>query len=293
MIGNSKNFYLRCLHFSGIFLHRIWLKKIVNPVFIVGAPRSGTSLLGQILGKADNIYYLPEPRFIWTNLDRRLDIWDYKYPIKWGKLFWKETDINQAMASRLARWLHYELFFSRGSRLVEKTPLNVFRMTWLFAMFPEAKFIHLIRHGKDVALSAAEQFSRWFPQGYWESSRHYGIFKDYASSDPLLGDKLSHITEDMDNYPRGLFIWLCSVTAGRKAGEQIGPGQYLEVQYEALTDNPTRSLEEMFSFIDEPLNQEMIHYAQALIHRNSINKSDPDPEITALIAGELLDELAY
>jgi hypothetical protein len=273
--------------------HQCWPGRIENPVFIVGCPRSGTTVLGRILGQTPGFFYLHEPRYIWCHVKPELDIWAYRNPIEEGVLYWDANDANPQDASRLAQWFHLELFMSLNQRLVEKTPLNVFRLRWLNAVFPTAKFIHMIRHGRDVALSLVEAVARWFPRGYWESSRHYEIFCDYAANAPELWNKLGYITENMDNYPRGLFVWLCSVTEGRQAGHELGPNKYLEVRYEALISDAAQELGRVFDFLDEHLAENVISYADSVLRADSLHKPDPNPPLTRAIAGDLLDELDY
>jgi hypothetical protein len=283
----------KLLRKSASWLHRYWPGRIENPVFIVGCPRSGTTIFGQILGQTPGFFYLNEPRYIWCRVRPELDIWAYRNPIKEGVLYWDANDADSQDAIRLAQWFHLELFLRLRQRLVEKTPLHVFRLRWLDAMFPTAKFIHVIRHGRDVALSLAEAEARGFPRGYWESSRHYGIFRDYAANAPELWNKLGYITENMDNYPRGLFVWSCSVTEGRQAGHELGPNKYLEVRYEALISDAAQELGRVFDFLDEHLAENVISYADSVLRADSLHKPDPNPPLTRAIAGDLLDELEY
>jgi len=223
----------------------------------------------------------------------RLDIWAYRNPISEGVLYWDANDLNLQDSVSLARWFHLELHMRRRRRLIEKMPEHVFRLRWLSAMFPTAKFIHVIRHGRDVALSLAEALTRWFPRGYWESSRHYGIFREYAAQRPGLSRKLRYIAESADNYPRGLFVWLCSVTEGRQAGCELGPDRYMELRYEVLVSNAEHELRRVFDFLDERWVPSVFDYANQVLRMDSLDKPDPDPALTRAIAGDLLDELGY
>ena len=244
------------------------------------------------MGQTRGVFYLHEPRYIWCYLNPRLDVWAYRRPLGEGKLFWNADNLHPGEAARLARWFHLELTLSGRRRLVEKTPLNVFRLRWLSAMFPTAKFVHVIRHGRDTALSIAAAQAKWFPQGYWESSRHYGIFRDYAAGVPELWNSLGYIAENMDNYARGLLVWLCSVTEGRQAGHELGPDKYLEVRYETLVSEP-RELRRIFDFIAEPWPESTIQHARNVLRTDSMHKPNPNPSLTAAITGDLLDELGY
>ncbi len=97
----------------------------------------------------------------------------------------------------------------------------------------------------------------------------------------------------MDNYPRGLLVWLCSVWEGRQAGHELGQERYLEVRYESLISDPEQELISVFYFLNEPLNNSVITFAERVLQSNSIDKTDPDPTSTRAIAGDLLYELGY
>jgi hypothetical protein len=245
------------------------------------------------LAQVPALFYLHEPRYIWCAVVPELDIWAYRGPVKDGRLCWDQGDLDPRPATRLAQWFDLELALSLRHRLVEKTPLNLFRLRWLSVAFPDAKFIHVVRNGRDVALSLTTAVGRWYPKGYWETSRHYGIFRDYALERPALAQKLDLITERMDNYPRSLLVWLCSITEGREAGNELGPENYLQVRYESLVTQPGMQLQRVFEFIEEPLPADVIQHAQGILHRDSLHKTDPCPQLTQAIAGYALAELGY
>ena len=274
-----------------LVLHRMWPGYIKNPIFIVGCPRSGTSVFGDIMGKAPEFLYLREPRYIWCNVNPKLDVWGYRGPIGENTLYWDASQVNRHDTRRLSRWFDLERFVCAKRRLVEKMPLHVFRLRWLAAMFPDAKFIHIIRHGRDVALSLERAVSHWYPQGHWESSRHFGLFCDYAGSRPELRPSLDLIAEGVGNYPRGLFIWRCAVQEGRSAGIELGESRYCELQYENLVNSPEKELRSIFGFLNEALPEQAVTYAKKVLKPDSLNKVDPNPALTKRLAGDLLDAL--
>jgi hypothetical protein len=277
----------------GFWLHRVWPWELKRPVFVVGCPRSGTTVFGRILAQAPRICYLHEPRHIWCRVEPRLDVWAYRGAIGRNRLYWDERDVDMRQATRLAHLFHMQLWAHRRERLVEKLPLNVFRIRWLAAMFPEAKYVHVVRHARDVALSLETAVRNWFPDGYWESSRHYGIFRDYARSRPVLAGKLGLISEASANYPRGLLVWACAVTAGREGALAVGPHRYLSVRYEEVVRSPREVLTGVFEFIGEPLPEAVLEYASEVLHRRSVGKPDPQPQLTRAIAEDMLPTLGY
>jgi hypothetical protein len=283
----------RAVHSAGSMLHRFWPGRLTNPIFILGFPRSGTTILGELLAQCSRVHYLYEPIYIWSEVNPRLDTWGFRHPVDGGQLCWTWSDFASRDARRLAQWFHLELTASSRHRLVEKEPQNVFRIRWLDTIFPQAQFLHIIRDGRAAALSLVEIVEKWYAPRHWEYSWHYGKFRDYAATRPNLFDRLRYISESADNYPRALFVWLCCVIEGMQAGTELGPSRYMEVRYESLLTRPEWELTRIFDFLGEPLETRVVDYALANFRLDSLEKADPNPSLTQAIAGDLLEELGY
>lgn len=288
----------------GRYVFQYWPGEIRRPVFVVGCPRSGTTVFGQILARHPGLLYLHEPRYIWREVNPRLNVW--RGHETEGVLRWDATDVDPDERTRLARWFHLASVLGGGRRrLVEKMPLNVFRLRWLAAMFPDAQFIHVIRHGRDVALSMQQAVGRWFsaerdyPDRFWASSWHYGMFADYARQVPALGDMAELADSHGDDYARCLLVWLCCVWEGLDAERDLVTGQLLQLRYEDLVRDPEAELETVFDFLgglDHSAKRGIsptLAYAEAVLHAGSLRKPDPYPQVTHAVAGEMLARLGY
>lgn len=275
----------------------VWRGEARDMVFVVGCPRSGTSVFGRVLSQHPHMLYMHEPRYIWRGINPSLNVW--RGHATRGQLHWDENDLDEAERRTLASWLHLAQTLGGRRRLVEKTPLNVFRIRWLAAMFPQAKFIHVIRHARDVALSMQVAVARWFSaergyeDDYWQASWHYTIFEEYAQAVPELADSLLAVRAADDNYARCLFVWLCSVWAGCQAGCDTGTERYSELRYESLVLEPEAEVRRVLGFLEEPVDDGAMAQALAMLHSDSVRKPDPQPEVTAAIAGPLLAQLGY
>jgi hypothetical protein len=115
------------------------------------------------------------------------------------------------------------------ARWGDKTPYYVLHMLKLKAAFPDAQFIHLIRDGRDVALSL---FAR----------RH-----DFRVYNAYMAGK----------------YWQQYVEVGREQGRQLGPEDYLELRYEDLIKDQKSTLQKMYSFLNEDYTDEMLNYKRA------------------------------
>lgn len=97
------------------------------------------------------------------------------------------------------------------SRWCEKSPLHVQYISLLSAAFPDAKFIHVIRDGRDCAASFHRRW-RYTPQST-------------------------------------IYRWKRSVTEGRQQASTLPTGRYLEVFYEQLTTSPSQQLKDICRFL--------------------------------------------
>jgi hypothetical protein len=107
-----------------------------------------------------------------------------------------------------------------GKKWGDKTPINTLHLERIHAVFPKAQFIHMIRDGCDVVWSYVES----------------GIFPSIE-----LAAKR----------------WRISVRLGKKFGTKH-PNNYLEVRYENLVQNPTKSISGICDFLDIDFSREMI-----------------------------------
>lgn len=124
-----------------------WMESI-KPIIIIGAARSGTTLLGEILSQHSKLAYWLEPKYIWRfgNPGKKDDI---RTP---GECTPK---VENYIKSRFRRYVIKD----NKERLLEKTPSNCFRIEFINEIFPDAQFIHLVRDGRCVAVSAEKKWT--------------------------------------------------------------------------------------------------------------------------------------
>jgi hypothetical protein len=122
----------------------------------------------------------------------------------------------------------------------DKTPGSVTQIELLAELFPEAKFVHIIRDGRAVALSYLER-PEWGPATMAEAANH----------------------------------WKNRVKRGRTAGKAIGAGRYMEVRYEDVVADPETVARSVCEFLGLQFEEGMLSY-----HENSEEfiASTKDPE---------------
>ncbi len=125
-----------------------------TPVFIVGFPRSGTTLLEQVLDAHPGLSSMDERAFLQDLIEHMRTAWGLDYPDGLGELDAARCDELRALyASRVAATGCHR----PGTRLVDKNPLNILRLPLIMRLFPDAPIILALRHPCDVILSCYMQ----------------------------------------------------------------------------------------------------------------------------------------
>lgn len=117
--------------------------RLHHPIFIIGAPRSGTTFLGNCIGRMPEVSYHFEPRLTKAAAGCAYD------------RSWSER--RSAAVFRLSYSALVLAAFHGGRRFADKTPENSFIVPFLASTFPAAQFVHIVRDGRDAAVSHVEK----------------------------------------------------------------------------------------------------------------------------------------
>jgi hypothetical protein len=263
------------------------------PFFVVGSARSGTTLVRLILNSHPDVAVPPESRFIvelWrgdssVGVDEtlralaghpRFRLWGLSIEAVRAELGASSrapyADVITAAYTAYAK--------SRDkSRWGDKTPRYVQHIPLLAALFPSSRFVHIIRDGRNVALSYA---------------------------DLPFGPK---------TVARAAALWADRVGTGAREGRALGDDRYLEMGYEDLVSDTEGRVRSLCDFLDLSFDRGMLEYtekaaSEALPRARMYNPHvvekpipsvrsweeempDAHVEIFEVVAGELLTELGY
>jgi Sulfotransferase family len=216
------------------------------PVFVVGCPRSGTTLLYHMLLSAgnfaiyrteSNVLNLLEPRFadlsVERNKQRLLDAWFE------SKLFTASGLNREEIAARIMadcrnggdflRIVMSEIAHQQGAqRWADTTPEHLLYLRRIKETIPGALVIHVIRDGRDVALSIDKL--GYIRRLWWDRSP--------------------------SKMAAGLY-WQWMVTKGRQDGRGLG-SDYTEIHFEDLVREPRETLRRIGQFIEQDLDYDQI-----------------------------------
>jgi protein-tyrosine sulfotransferase len=216
------------------------------PIFVIGVQRSGTSLLRRILDSHSNIACPPESKFIGPLAEL---ITERRYLTGFSGMGFEQAEVARAV-SRFIRSFFDTYAASQGKgRWADKTPNYIDCLPELWELFgPEVRFVHLIRHGMDVAFSLSDEH-----RGYPAINEQAAL----AGGDRAVG--------------AGRFWAIQSekMEAFREAVPQVCH----VIRYEDLTTDPASALRPMFEFLGEPWEPDVIDYAKFPHHAGW---EDPD-----------------
>lgn len=125
-----------------------------SPIFVVGFPRSGTTMLEQMLDAHPSMVSMDEQPFV-QQVVERMQAMGLHYPADLGRLSPEQCEIlRDTYWQAVAGVAH----LGPRQRLVDKNPLTMLRLPLLVRLFPNAKIIFVMRHPCDVIFSNYLQY---------------------------------------------------------------------------------------------------------------------------------------
>lgn len=271
------------------------------PVFIIGCHRSGTALIYDTLLSAGGFALYHSAPFVYSTLlplcgnltvprnrEKLMQVWLKSKPFrrsgldaedvrakirqecKSGGDFLRITMGEIARRGNVERWVSYD-------------PDNIMYMATVKQEVPEALFVHIVRDGRDAALSLRKQHEvpiRW-------GGRKQSLFAAGLN-------------------------WQWTVRKGRHDGRMF-PADYIEVRYEDLVNHPEKTLHTLGEFLDHELDYRRIQkngigrvaspntiwkdelngVGFSPINRWKTKLSQPEVAVLETLIGECLEEFGY
>jgi hypothetical protein len=235
-----------------------------RPIIIVGAPRSGTTLLGNILRRHPALAYAPEPRLTWRyGNDRRSDALRPEHA---------SDIVREHIRAAFAETVRQA---DRG-RLLEKTPSNSLRLGYVDRVLPGCQFVHIVRDGVESVLSIRRYWQQ-HAQGIkpekvmarlgeinWRQAPYYareairralpqGLAR--FARQPVWGPRLPGIDallSELDLLEVCCIQWRACVEAACQYGRQLPAERYFECRLEQMSSSLVQSILEFTGLVDSP-----------------------------------------
>ncbi|MDA3790863.1 MAG: sulfotransferase [Desulfobacula sp.] len=272
-------------------------------VFIVGSPRSGTTVLGTIFDRHKDISQWYEPYFIWDKYFRNAE----------------DDERNKKDATPLVKAYMRKMFGTyrtkRGTQLVvDKSPRNSLKIPFILEIFPNAKFVHILRDGRDTTLSINKEWKKRLAiagtggnRASFDYQRSAKVINKWLNRQPYMIDRVKafwfethgnvlskkkHLNRlrwngDVGWGPRfknwtdiynessmlqfNSHQWVNCVKRINEAWTNIPEKNKIEIRYEDLITQPDKTLEALFTFMQLGYNHTFLSSIPKL-KRDNFNK---------------------
>ncbi len=246
--------------------------ELYKPVFIIGGVRSGTSILGDILSQEEDLAYWLEPKYIW------------KYRKATAKDDIRDASDATEKVKNYIRARFHKYMTSRGvDRFMEKTPSNVFRVSFIHEIFPDGLFIQLIRNGHDTILSTYKKWTTPIDRTAvtrrirsneipLEDLPHYGAatVRDVIGRTllPKAGFIWGQQFEGIKEYRATHTImetcamqWVTAMQHTDRDLKQIPEAQKFQIRYEDIVRTPEKVLPPLIDFLEYKSKVDILDFA--------------------------------
>ncbi|MHC4977199.1 MAG: sulfotransferase family protein [Planctomycetota bacterium] len=221
-----------------------------SPIILLGTHRSGTTWMGSILSNLPGVAYWIEPRHVWTR----------------GNAYTPDDSLAAKHATERVR-RRIRSIFSRylkaqgAERLLEKTPSNCLRVPFIHAVYPNARFLLIVRDGRSVISSTEQMQERVVPGArIWQRMRETPVWEWPAASTQLKEAARTRITGQPQRYwgprPPGWREWMRSdpphvirakqwaatILNAWRACHQLPTESWSVLRYEELVRQPAEEL---------------------------------------------------
>jgi LPS sulfotransferase NodH len=265
------------------------------PLLVLGVRRSGTTLLRVMLDRNSEVAIPDESYFIPQLADRHRGAIDVKAFVddlrrlptlrEWGvEIEAVRTRLRAGMTAGEAIGAVYVTYAANHGkkRWGDKTPMYMEQLPMLERVFPDALYVHLVRDGRDCALSFLHM-----PEGI--------VTRTWAHPRDAAGFACQ---------------WRREVRSARALGRRVG-ARYLEVRYEELVAEPDATLRRICAHAQLPFEAAMVDYAGRVDvskqpHQQSLTRpptpglrdwradmAPTDVRVFEGVAGDLLADLGY
>jgi hypothetical protein len=232
------------------------LRTVRRPVFIVGTGRSGTTILGVLLSLHRDIGFLNEPKAIWHAIHPAEDLIG-SYARGAARYRLDASDADETTRETAHRIYGAYALLTACTRVVDKYPELIYRSAFVRALFPDARFLVLVRNGWDACRSV-DSWSAGHSRGagsaridWWgvNGRKWLALIEQVAGAHADLAAQVGELRGLGRDVDRAAVEWLLSM---REALALAGsyPDDVLLVRYETLTARAFTELERILGFCE-------------------------------------------
>ena len=268
-------------------------KQVIRPIFIVGAPRSGTNIFYRTMAKHPDLAWISNiTKKVPTSLllTRILMMFRSDHRPTEGNNIWQrfigdadeslgQDDVTPAGRKYLHKVVRNNLQLFDKTRFLNKCPGNSVRMEFLKEIFPDAVFIHIIRDGRAAAYS-------------------------------IMGSRLKHNGSYWSVKPPGwqnllklplveacALQWKLIVASVLQSAAKLPPEQYIEVKYEDFVVRPAEILKQVAAKCGLTWQDNLLQTITGGMENRNFKwlaeMNDEDKQRLNVLLGDFMQQLGY
>jgi hypothetical protein len=277
------------------------------PIIIIGAPRTGTNMLRDIIST--------QPGFATWPCDEINYIWRY------GNSGFPTDELTPAQVTpAIKKYVRkqFQLVSKRyhGLKVVEKTCANCLRLEFIDTLLPEARYINILRDGRDAAASALKRWkapldipyilkkARFVPMkdfpyyaARYLNTHFHRLFLSKEKSLPIWGPKFAgyeQVVKEKSLIEVCGVQWQRCLQKSREVFEnRIAAERYIRVKYENFVKDPAAQTIRIFEYFSLSHDEHALQEACKTVRRDSVGKWEKDlsPEQKKRLSELLKEEL--
>lgn len=243
-------------------------KKVEKPIFIIGTGRSGTTILGIILSIHQDVGFLNEPKALWHSAYGGEDLIG-SYSRNAARYRLGAEDATPEVKQAMHRMFGWYLAATGSRRVADKYPELIFRVPFVREIFPDAKFLFLVRNGWDTCHSIEHWSKRLGEQRSNETHDWWGadnrkwnlLVEQMVANEPGLVAHFSEIASLTRHTDMAAVEWIITMREGLRLRQQY-PDMVHTVVYEDLSAHTDKTLAALSEFCELPPDPIFDNYAR-------------------------------
>lgn len=207
-------------------------------IFIGGVPRSGTTLMRAMLDAHPDVRCGQETRVI----PRILQLRSHWMKSEKESLRLKEAGITPEVLNEAIAQFSLEIIVKHGEpapRLCNKDPLTLKMGTYVMELFPNAKFLFMVRDGRGTVHS-------------------------------IISRKVTITGFDLTSYRQCMIKWNQAIETMYNQCNNIGKDQCKVVHYEKLVLHPEEQMRDILDFLNITWNESVLHHEELIGKKNGV-----------------------
>jgi hypothetical protein len=258
--------------------------KLDRPLIVVGAGRSGTTLIRDALMQHKDVASFEfEMNALWKYGNEHID----------HDMLSVKRHYSHAVSDYIENtFVRKSVEFGRP-RLLDKTVANVMRLAYIQEVLPDARILHVIRDGRSVSASAMARWSAKHPSSYFLKKlktvplRSLPWFTFYVIKSKYLalvrgtvhrqtwGSRWPGFDRDVTELPLATICakqWTLQVEAALAQKAMLKPNTYMEIRYEELVSNPQKVFDEVRCFFELDYDEKFNSWVNSAVDDSRTDK---------------------